>query len=406
MSTTKSASKIRQVVAAAFVSIASTAALASPAVSTVQLPGVNEMSAGLYGDFQVYSLDLLAQCSPTDARCQPYSTNGPGGTTVSSGPGQISEGLLIYQGGASGDNYDSASGPLDSTATAGDNPFVPPQGKTDTFQFSAASEPTPPLDAGGTNNDLADFTGDQVGTWEVTLAALADYLGIGTATPNNLIFLFDNNQTGTTEGQWLYIWATAAILDSSGALVGNQCYSLFANDYTGGCQTYNADGSVNNAPDPVAPTFDVDKNGKVLGINNPLDTNYVAVVGDFCVDKSTGVSYNIGQAANEGACAIDVDTNLARSGYYVSNNLGQSSAEFAAWNAALEAYVIANYLSCPTCVLSIDAKFANMNDGPEQLWIGGTSFRNPPVLPEPGSLALLSLGLAAMWVPFRRRRQS
>ncbi|MFZ3084749.1 PEP-CTERM sorting domain-containing protein [Rhodoferax ferrireducens] len=382
MSTNNTVRRIRQIVSGALVSIASTAALASPAVSTVQLPGVNEMSAGLYGDFQVYSLDLLQQCSPTDPRCQPYVTNGPNGK-VSSGPGQISTGVLIYQGGASGNNYDNASGPLNPLAPAGDNPFVPPQGTTSTYQFAAADEPTPPV-LPPPPPGIPGFTGDQTGTWEITLAALADYLGIGTATPNNLIFLFDNNQQGAgEESQWLYMWASAAILDINGAQVGSQCYSLYANSWSGTCTN----------PTLVDPAF-------VDGVNTVANTSYVAIVGDFCVDKLTGVSY----AATGNSCAVDATH--TQGGYYITNNLGNSFAEFAAWNQALEDFVIANYLLHPDYVLSVNARFANMNDGPEQLWIGGTSFTNPPVLPEPGTLALLGLGFAAMWTASFRRRQS
>lgn len=377
--------RIRQVIAGAVVTVASTGLFAAATPTTVQLPGINEMTAEMYGDFYVYSLDLLQQCDAAgDPRCV---SDGP--YPVQSSPGQIAAGLLIYQGGASGDNYDSASGPLDPDAPAGDNPFVPPSGVTSTYQFNATDEPGPPIDAGGTNNDIAAFTGDQPGTWEVQLGALADYLGFGTDSANNLVFLFDNNQTGSGPDQWLYMWASAAILDTSGNLVGGQCYQLFSNSAGDDCT---------NPTNLVAPTLDP----VTHLITNPLTTSYVAVVGDFCVDTVTGASYNIGLAGNAGACAIDQDTLLARSGYYISNNLGQNSAEFAAYSMLLEQFIMANYMDHPDWVLSINARFAGMNDGNEQLWIAGTAI----TVPEPGTLALFGIGFVGMALMLRRRRQS
>lgn len=384
MSNQHSFKMIRNILAGAFVSLASAAALAGS--STVLLPTANEMSAGTYGDFTVFSLDLLQQCAAAnDPRCLP---SGP--YAVKSGPGQISDNLLVYQATSTGENYDS---PLsngtkkDPVPATGDNAFVPPTGNTYTFEFSPTSEPNS-LD-NNSPSQPSGFTGDQKGTWEVQLGALAHYLGLDDPTKpdNNMIFIFDNNQQGAGINQWMYIWATASILDSAGILQGGECYAL------------NKDGNCSTAP--ISPGH-YDLAGNWI-LDNTANTNYIPIATDFCVDKASGVSYNIGTAANAGSCAIDTATNLPRTGYFVSNNLGQSSAEFAAYNMDLNEYIVDNWKLHPDWVLSINAKFANLTDGGETLWIASTAGEN--VVPEPNVLALLGLGLLAMVVPFRRRRR-
>ena len=334
---------------------------------SLALPDPNVMSTGTYGDFLVYSLDLLQQCGAAgDPRCLP---SGP--FPVDSSAGQIAPYLLITQGTSTGDNYP----PL--VVVGGDNAFNTPTGNsTDTFNMSAANEPDP------------TFGGDRNGTWEVRLDELVKYL---TTDGGNLVFLFGNNQDGAGEDQFQYIFATASILTAAGAQVGTQCYELFANTYAGGCTN----------PSPVEPTFDA--NGFLA---NPNDTNFVTMATDFCVDKVTGESYNIGLAGNDGDCAADgVHTS---GGYYVKNNLGNNAAEFAAYSAELEAFVFANYLAHPDWVLSVNIKLRNLTDGGEDAWICsacGTS--NIVETPEPGSLALLGVGLLSFaTIGWRRRRKN
>lgn len=365
---------IRRLVAGAFISIASTAALAG--TSSVLLPGANEMSVGYYGDFGVYSLDLLEKCAAAgDPRCLP---SGP--YPVQSGPGQISDDLLVYQATSTGENYPS---PLTTGTPTGDNAFTPSMGSTPTYEFTASEERDSTTAA--LLSTTPGFTGDQIGTWEVQLGALASFLGL--TDPNkpdaNLVFLFDNNQQGAGSNNWMYIWATASILDGAGNLVDGQCYAL------------NLDGSCTTPP--VAPGH-IGADGKYV-LDNVANTNYVGVVTDFCVSKTTGIAYNIGTGTSgpNGNCA-------KTGGYYISNNLGTSSAEFAAYSTALENYFLANWVAHPEWVLSINAKFANLTDGGETLWIGANVQRQQ--VPEPAALGLLGLGLLAMLVPFRRRRQS
>lgn len=341
---TKALSRFAQSVIAAGVMTVAMQGHAAPLL----LPGSNAMTTVQYGDFAVYSLDLTEQCAAAgDPRCLP---SGP--FPVAAAAGFTKTQLVVMTGENGNQQTDNQPEPLPN-GTPADNAFDSPSGNTSgTFLMSAANEPTP------------TFTGDRVGFWDIQIGALRSYLGL-----NDLVFIFDNAQQGSAADQWLQIWGQANVLNTAGTVVG--CFELNSAS-VGGCTT------------PTAPT-------------GPLDTSssYVTTFTDYCVDKTTGVAFNLGTGTSQ-TCA-------AANGYYVNGNIGSAIADNAVFSQGLNDFVFAATTQ-DDWILSLDIRTANNNGGAETLWICESCKVSGQSVPEPGTLTLL--GLALFGLAAYRRRQA
>lgn len=373
---------LRTAIAAGFVGLATQA-------SALQLPAPNVMSTGQYGDFYVYSLDLLKSCSVSDPRCQPFVGDPPQLNEVDSSAGKIADKIVIYAD-ASGTqlvNYDNASGPfanMDPTTVQVDNNFQPPTGTTLDFDMSAAGEPAEP---GGGGNASVSWTGDVAGRWDAKLSSITNFLNGA-----DLVFLFDNNQEGTDANQQQYFWGRVDILDGpAGNIVQSYCLnSQFQ---------FGVFSPVPGSTEGACSVGFTDATYTTVGTKEYIlpgdEGSFVGSGGRFCVDKTSGESFLLAGGvlpSNEGDCA-------AENGYFVSNNLGASSAEFAAYvphlNANLLSWASAGYF------MQIDFKIRGLNDGGEKLWIVGVNI--PEQIPAPGTLALIGLGLFGLAGAMRRK---
>lgn len=352
--------------------------------AALTLPGVNPMSVGQYGDFYVYSLDLLKSCVVSDSRCQPFIGDPPQLNEIDSSAGKVGGNIVIYAD-ASGNqlpNYDNATGPFPGQNPAlvqVDNNFQPPTGSTGTFDMAPGGEPAEIF--GNGQDSEVDWDGDVAGRWDAKLSSIVSFLGDA-----DLVFLFDNNQVGTDLSQQQFFWARLDILDGpAGGVVASYCLTS--------AHTFGVFDPNSNA---CSATFQ-----EYTDFLNP--GSFVGSGGRFCVDKTTGASFLPGGGAappsNEGDCT-------AENGYFVSNNLGASSAEFAAFvpdlNENLLAWADAGYF------MQIDFKMRGLNNGGEKLWIAGVEITDTPdePVPAPGTLALMALGLLGAAAGSRRLRKA
>jgi hypothetical protein len=324
------------------------ASLAQATILT--LPAPNVMSVSVYNDFDVYSLDLLKKCAAGgDIRCMPTV-----GVPVQSSPGIIADDVVVLQ---SADGHSNFPSPFAPGALADDRFLTPTGNQSSSYVMS---------DPGSGSFGA----GDQVDRWDISLDLLKTYLD-----GHDLVFLFDNNQEGNKNGQIVFLWGQARIVDANGNTVGNHCYEINFNG-TGGCSDSSAD---------------------------PVASDHVPVATDFCVDKLSGASYNIGLAGNANDCPVEAGHTAG--GYRINNNLSTSVAEFAAFNRQL--HDAAMDAANSGYFLSLNIEYFSNDAGAEQLWICSTcDISTRTNVPEPSSLPLVLMGLLAGGFSLVRSRRA
>lgn len=334
--------KVMSQICAALLFVASTAALSY--AQPISLPDYSSNSVQ-YGSFSSYSLPILAYQYDL---ANPGTGVGPGTPYyVGSSPGQIQD-FIVVMTGANG-------GPVNTNFAGMDDSFEASGPGTPTFSMAAGNEPA------------NTFAGDLDGSWDSQIAALKSFLGTTDGVLNAPVFMFNNNQEGTSQN--LFAWGQIWFEDAEG--INADLIFDFTNTPPGGL--FGGD------PSTYVSTF---------------GTTDLPAAGDYVLS---------GGAVDVNADGNPVPPFPGPVADTINHNLGENQVAYAIISPQINAF-LASALSDEYETMHLRLLMDGLNNGAEQLFIVPGIVDEPTVAtPEPGTMILMGVGV--LGAAFIRRRK-
>jgi hypothetical protein len=345
-----------------------------PPPNCVPGPTVNCLT---FGDFTVYSLAYLNFLATGDTKLNsgdPFYVNSSG---------QFINNSIVVATSPQGRQDNQDLGLTGFVDNAYNTPNDVPRSPSENF-LMATSDPAPDggsldnrnattqfVDNSKTMDNDANFipinTTANLPLWDIQISALKEFLG-GEA----LTFFFNLNETnkgGLDDGQDMYAWAQVTLTDGNGNKM-----------------VFTLDGNITSGfPDQSAPQ--TAGNDAIL----PSGELWAHVHGEIC------------ESPTEGLISLNACTNADKAAHpdavTVNQNLGDQKAAFAITSQDLTDAIYSGSWD----VMTVDLRMAHVDNGYEQLFILPTS--RTVNVPEPGTVALLGLGLLGLGLSQRRARR-